>query len=187
MRDFHFEASKVKLFVIQDAFHGKQQGTDFYLCLLTPKMFESMQDKVRVKLESTLRTFEERATIPIVRNGMEERSQTYTTEPVSCYPATFQLNPLPDSLGPFFWRQVKAHTQLHVLWHRDDRLMWMGRIRISKGQTLICATASCNELEASNRQMRFEKWWFYRFTSLIFFVTAGSFRIIQVKCVSKSS
>lgn len=48
----------MKLFVIQDAFHGKQRETDFYLCLLTPKMFESMQDKVRVKLETTLRTFE---------------------------------------------------------------------------------------------------------------------------------
>lgn len=83
--------------------------------------------------------------------------QTYTTEPVSCYPATFQLNPLP----PFFWRQVKVHTELHVLWHRDERLMWMERIRISKGQTSICATASCNELEASNRQMRFEKWWLF--------------------------
>ena len=59
MRDFHFEASKSEAVCDSGCLSWKTaRGRILYRCLLTPKMFESMQDKVREKLETTLRTFE---------------------------------------------------------------------------------------------------------------------------------
>ena len=74
MRDFHFEASKVKLFVIQDAFHGKTAGDGFL-----PVSFDT-QDVWVYARQSKSETWNNssnfwiKSSQPIVRNGMEERS-----------------------------------------------------------------------------------------------------------------
>ena len=101
--------------------------------------------------------------------------------------AMLNFGRVPDSLKPFFWRQVKMHTQLHVLWHGDERLMWMVRIRISKGQTLNLCNSKLQWIGGFQQSNEIWEMVVLPFYQSYWFVTAGSFRIIQVKCISKSS
>lgn len=112
--------------------------------------------------------------------------QTYTTEPVSCYPATFQLNPLPDSLTILLAPGEGAYAAA-------CSLAWGWKVDVDgtdshlQGANLNLCNSKLQWIGGFQQSNEIWEMVFLPFYQSYWFVTAGSFRIIQVKCISKSS